>query len=375
MIRDEDADIRARAVMPGLRAGIGIAIAVILIVALVAAGSLLSRDTGTAVQPRGSLASAAGSGYGVAGQSNEGPDIALGGGVGDGNADASGSPAAAGTSRPGTATSAPAQRTPPAGGPGSTPTLTGYGPTTVPTRTETATQGPTSGHTPTPTPTPTRTPNPTPTWTPTPYPVPSASPASPINGAWTTNRTLTWTYYSNGGPGQGCFRLQVSTSASFAVVDVVNSDVISSGSPTYAIPDGISLTIGTTYYWRVTVANGLIGSPWSATGSFNWGVVPGASPLSPVGGALTTSRTLYWTYYANGGPGQGCFRVQVSTSPDVADDVNIADSGVTCYSASNWTIPDGAYLAHGTTFYWHVTVANGIVGSAWSDTASFVWGG
>lgn len=319
--------------------GLGIAIVAILIVAALIAASSLRSEAGPKPSEPGVDALLVG--YASSSQVDVGPDVEWG--VAESAApdsSARGTSALAASPSPALV---PSQRAP------------------------TASQ-PVASARPSPTPSPPPTPAPTPN-----YVRPSAAVVSPVNGIFTTSRVVTWTYLSNGGPGQAWYWIQVATDPGFGA-PILDTAPVDGGATTYAIPAGVSLTLGSAYYWRVAVANVNVGSDWSAAGSFFWGIQPTATIVSPDGGVLTTSRTLTWAYHDNGGPGQGCFRIQVSTYSDFAV-LDIVNTLVTCYGASNWTMPDVVYLAHGTTFYWHVTVANGYTGSAWSPTGYFVWNG
>jgi hypothetical protein len=197
---------------------------------------------------------------------------------------------------------------------------------------------------------------------------------SPVGGGWTIDRTLTWSYNANGGPAQAAVYVQIDTHPTFTAVDTWQSQWFSLSSSGCTIPAGVDLVGGTTYYWRVLANNGQTNSDWSASGSFRWATVPTATPVSPVNGARATSRVLTWAYNANGGPGQGGFILQISTHSDFGA-IDIVDTGFTSSPYSSWTMPDGVWLANGTTFYWRVTVENDETGTPWSSTASFVWGG
>jgi RHS repeat-associated protein len=104
---------------------------------------------------------------------------------------------------------------------------------------------------------------------------------SPDGGATarTAGRTLSWA--TEQGWGQDMYRVDVSTSSTFATTLVTSGDVTSSTAREWAIPTTTALTAGTTYYWRVKARRTTSRTPtpttmWSlpASGSFVWD--PGA---------------------------------------------------------------------------------------------------
>jgi len=98
-----------------------------------------------------------------------------------------------------------------------------------------------------------------------PVPPPGPSPAAPTlvapaNGSGNVSRTpaLSW----NAAPGTATYRLQVSTSASFATTNFDRSGIAATSQ---VLPTLASRTV---YYWRVNASNANGTSAFSATWSF-----------------------------------------------------------------------------------------------------------
>ena len=178
---------------------------------------------------------------------------------------------------------------------------------------------------------------------------------APLNGALnqSTNPTLVW----NAVPGANTYRLQVSTSNTFAAAIYDDS---TRTVPSQAIS---GLTVGTTYYWRVNSKTSGATSAYSDIWSFTTIAVPAAPVLlAPANSAINqaTNPTLIW----NGVAGAATYRLQVSTSNAFA---------TTIYDDSTRTVASQAIsgLTVGTTYYWRVNAKNAAGTSGYSIIWSF----
>ena len=126
-----------------------------------------------------------------------------------------------------------------------------------------------------------------------------------------------------------------------------------------------SLTVATTYYWRVRAANAGGESDWSAPGSFTTVPAPPAiapTLVSPAQGSRDQARvpTLEW-----GTPeGATTYAIQLDDDTDFTSPV-IDQSDLTETSLQT------AELAFATTYYWRVRAANAGGVSDWSAVGSF----
>jgi RHS repeat-associated protein len=165
------------------------------------------------------------------------------------------------------------------------------------------------------------------------YSHPSATVTSPAANAWINraNSTLNWTYAANGGAGQAKYQVQIATNSTFSPV-LSDSGLVASTASSYTIPSTLSLTDGTTYYYRVQVNDG---TTWSAiggaVGQFRWDstapVLPGPpTPPAQVDQAAT-SYTFSWSAATDGGSGVARYEVQ-------AQSTSLASAGV---CGSSWT--------------------------------------
>jgi RHS repeat-associated protein len=101
------------------------------------------------------------------------------------------------------------------------------------------------------------------------YHRPTATASSPTGSAWTNSRTLTWLYSDDENLSQTKYQVQVATTSDFAA-PIHDSNESNGTGQTYQIPGGVSLTNGTTYYWRVKVYNGSSWSLFTSAAAFNW---------------------------------------------------------------------------------------------------------
>ncbi len=178
---------------------------------------------------------------------------------------------------------------------------------------------------------------------------------TPLNAA--TNQSVNPTLIWNDVSGAETYRLQVSTSNTFAAT-VYNDSTRTSTSQVVT-----GLSIGTTYYWRVNAKNVAGTSGFSAIRSFTTIVVPAAPALfSPADLAVNqpVNPILIWIAV----PGAETYRVQVSTSNTFA---------TTVYNDSTRTSTSQQVsgLAIGTTYYWRVNAKNAAGTSVYSVVRSF----
>jgi subtilisin family serine protease len=197
---------------------------------------------------------------------------------------------------------------------------------------------------------------------PPPPPPPPAAPtlASPADAATgvAVPAALSW----NASSGATSYRVQVSTSSSFATFAYDQSVTGTSTSVS-------GLAASTVYYWRVNATNAGGTSAFSATRSFTTASTPPPPPGPPVpvlsapANAATNvavPATLSWAASS----GATSYRVQVSTSSTFTT-LFLDRTGVTTTSTSV------AGLASTTVYYWRVLATNAGGSSAFSAARSF----
>jgi hypothetical protein len=187
---------------------------------------------------------------------------------------------------------------------------------------------------------------------------PPAAPvlAAPLNAAQNQPTSLTLSWLAS--TGADTYRLQVSTSSSFATT-VYNDSTITGTSQAIT-----GLTVGTIYYWRVNAKN-VAGTSAYSTRNFTTIVAGLQAPLlaAPADGdtVITTSPTLSW----NPSTGAATYRLQVDTSSSFATTV-FNDSTITGLSQPI------AGLTNGRTYYWRVNAKNSGGTSVYSTTWRFI---
>ncbi|MBI3111316.1 MAG: fibronectin type III domain-containing protein [Ignavibacteriales bacterium] len=180
---------------------------------------------------------------------------------------------------------------------------------------------------------------------------------SPSNGSVNqpTTPTLTWNPVSSA----DTYRLQVSTSSSFATMLIEDSTITSTSREVGP------LSQGTTYSWRVSARNSAGSSTFSSTRTFTTVPPPPDQPIlaSPADGATyqPTTLTLSW----NAVSGAQTYRLQVSTSASFASTI-VDDS-----TLSGTSMQVGA-LATNTQYYWRVRAKNAGGTGPSSNTWSFI---
>lgn len=122
---------------------------------------------------------------------------------------------------------------------------------------------------------------------------PVGTPSDPTAGEWTKNRTLSWTYSDEDGAAQSHYQVQVDNNSDFSSI-LSQSGTVSSSTKSWNIPTSVSLTNGTTYYWRVKVKNGTGWSNWSSGASFKWDAAMTSFTSSAIDGAITAADPNYY---------------------------------------------------------------------------------
>ena len=188
----------------------------------------------------------------------------------------------------------------------------------------------------------------------TPLTVPSVpSLISPTNASTgqSLNDTLNW----NASQNASSYQLEVSTSISFGSTIINDTGITSTSMPTG------TLSVGTTYYWRVQAINSIGPSGWSSVWSFATLTSPAPpSLLSPLNGSTDEllSDTLSW----NTSPSANLYHVEVSTSSSFSSTIINDSTASTSQPVGN--------LSPSTTYYWRVQAIN----SAGPSGFSSVWG-
>jgi hypothetical protein len=188
--------------------------------------------------------------------------------------------------------------------------------------------------------------------------VPPSAPtlSAPANGA--TNQPLAQTLSWDASAGATSYRVQLSTSATFATT-LVNDSTLTGTSRAVG-----PLTNNTTYYWRVNAKNAAGTSAFSAASSFTTVVAPPSAPTlaSPANNATNVqlTTTLSW----NAATGATGYHLQVSTLSSFTSTV-VDDSTLTTTSRSVTS------LALNTTYYWRVHAMNAGGSSAYSAARNF----
>ncbi|MBM4169755.1 MAG: T9SS type A sorting domain-containing protein, partial [Ignavibacteria bacterium] len=178
---------------------------------------------------------------------------------------------------------------------------------------------------------------------------------SPSNNATgqSTSPTLSW----NSTTGATSYRLQVSTSSSFATTTFDDSTLSGTSRQVGPLPSG------TLHFWRVNAKNVSGSGDWSFPFQFTTAAAGLTTPtlVSPSNGSSNqpTTLTLSWSTVS----GATTYRLQVSTSSGFATTI-VDDSTLT--TTSRQVGP----LANNTTYYWRVsakgTAATSSFTTAWS---------
>lgn len=172
---------------------------------------------------------------------------------------------------------------------------------------------------------------------------PVATPTTPTGPR--NSRTLSWTYSDSGSDPQSHYEIDVDTDSGFAAPIYYDGAATAGTSPSAAIPGTVTLTSGTTYYWRVKVKNGTSWSAWGSS-SFVWDTTAPAVPSTPdlastsdSGSSNTDNITNYTTPTLTG------------TETENGSTVTVLDGGTpvgtAVVSGGAWTITTSA-LGSGT---------------------------
>ncbi|MCX6132225.1 MAG: DUF5050 domain-containing protein [Ignavibacteriales bacterium] len=185
-------------------------------------------------------------------------------------------------------------------------------------------------------------------------PPPPTTP-SPVDLApnQSTSPTLSW----GGSTGATSYRLQVSTTASFSTF-IIDQNGLTTNSYSAS-----GLSMGTTYYWRVSATNVAGTSSYSSVWTFSTGVIV-SPPTTPTPADLSTGVSITPTLSWNASSGATSYHIQVSTSASFAN-LLFDQSGIagTSFNASG--------LVNGTTYYWQVNATNSMGTSSWSKVWTF----
>jgi len=175
-----------------------------------------------------------------------------------------------------------------------------------------------------------------------------------------TNVSTTLQFVWNRVASATSYRLQVSTSSSFAGGFAVDDSAVAD-----TIRQVSGLQQNTVYYWRVRAQQGSIAGPYSTQRMLTTGIgtpTPVAPPLGSTG--LTSPVTLKWTSIA----GATAYHVQVSTDQNFLTGILVDDAALTD------TTRQVSGLTNGIQYYWHVLASNGGGSSAYSPTWNFATG-
>lgn len=182
--------------------------------------------------------------------------------------------------------------------------------------------------------------------------VPTAfSLTSPVNGS--ANASLTPTVFWSDATGETTYRLQVSTSSTFATL-LYENQTIAANSASFAIPSGI-LAGGTQYFWRVFAVNSF-GQTLASNAPFSFTTMaPSTFALStPVDGAagLSMTPTLVWT----DATGESNYRVQIATDSNFT--ALVYDNPLVNPNTTSLVVPSGT-LTGGEQYFWRVIATAG----------------
>ncbi len=181
---------------------------------------------------------------------------------------------------------------------------------------------------------------------------------SPSNGA--TGVSLTPVLGWNAASGASSYRVQLSTSATFATLVTDQSGLTGTSLATGGLVNG------TVYVWRVNATNAVGTSTWSAVAGFTTAtlLLPPSAPVqsAPANGALGVSLTptISWNAVA----GAVSYRLQISSNPGFTSAVS-DQSGIAGLSSSV------SGLANSTLYYLRMSATNAGGEGPWSTVSSF----
>lgn len=172
------------------------------------------------------------------------------------------------------------------------------------------------------------------------------------------------------------YLFEVATDAQFASKVFTKSDVVpgATGRTSVVLPQ---LESEKTYFWRALAQDGTNTGTYAAAASFSIytpAVILAPAPQSPLSGPVNSlTPTLTFQNAGRSGP-TGVIKYTIALN------TNRALPGATMVGM--WTIPETAgastsfqvpvgLLSAGTTYYWAVFAADGVVGSVWSPVVEF----
>ncbi|MCX5991302.1 MAG: right-handed parallel beta-helix repeat-containing protein [Chloroflexi bacterium] len=185
---------------------------------------------------------------------------------------------------------------------------------------------------------------------------PPTTPTVADDGDWTTSKTQLHAAWNSSDPESGIAEYQYAIGTSAGGTDVV--DWTSAGTSTEVTHSGLSLNVGTTYYFSVKAKNGTGG--WSSVGTSNGITISDSTaPTTPVvtdDGANTTSTTQLHALWSSSDSESGIAEYQyaIGTSAGGTDVV-----GWTSAETNTEVTRTGLSLTWGTSYYFAVNTKNG----------------
>lgn len=180
--------------------------------------------------------------------------------------------------------------------------------------------------------------------------LPSATPSTPTGNAWIPDRTLNWTYSSGAtsGTAQTKYQAQVATTSTGFGSPCRDSAQTTGSGTSWTFPSTGSCTMneGTSYWWRVSVFDGVVWSNWSSAAQFRFDTVaPSGSISSP-----TTNQTLSGTVTVSG------------TASDATSYVKYDLHYGAGSTPSSWTLitSNTSQVTNGTLASWNTSGLSGI---------------
>ncbi|MGA9118078.1 MAG: T9SS type A sorting domain-containing protein [Bacteroidota bacterium] len=181
---------------------------------------------------------------------------------------------------------------------------------------------------------------------------------SPLDNAINTSTTLQFVWH--GVASASSYRIQVSTSSSFAGGFAVDDSTVADTTRQVA-----GLQQNTIYYWRVRAQKDGLAGPYAAQRKFTTGIgtpVPVAPPQGATG--VSSPVILRWTTIV----GATAYRVQLGTDQNFSTGIVVDDASITDTSRQV------SGLGSGVQYYWHVLASNTNGASAYSPVWNFITG-
>ncbi len=181
---------------------------------------------------------------------------------------------------------------------------------------------------------------------------------APSNNATNTSTTLQFVW--NKVASATSYRIQVSTSATFAGGFAVDDSTVADTTRQVS-----SLQQNTLYYWRVRAQQSGSAGSYSSSWHFTTGIgtpMPVAPPQGSTG--LSSPVQIRWTSI----PGATSYHLQVATDQSFASGIVVDDASLID------TTRQVSGLTNGIQYYWHVLASNTGGSSAYSTTWNFATG-